>query len=653
MDSFTNVHEAIAHVDTALELILTDRNLHTLPKEIAQLVNLEVLNISINELRKLPSWLFDLKKLRVLDISCTSMDDIPDAIGDLLALEELILGGFDGFTHLPETLGKLTRLRKLDLTDANSLLSLPECLSSMPSIEELHLVRTSALVNVNDAINKLPKLRKLVIDDISLTSLATKPELWNGMQSLTLARTEITHLPDWIGSLQLLEELYIDNNNNLTAIPPEIGNLMSLKVLDIELYKPLTIPNSLGKLIQLERLVLTRFGFTAIPKWIFDLSSLKSLSLGLNPIEYVSYDLSSLQKLEKLYFGYNPRLASQREQIETWLPNCAIVLTPAAAKATASPLEQSIAMENPTSHNITNLTFKTSRNSSGPLTWPELGSIEMWAALDSMKKTEVSQALAKAMGPHVYALKPTSKQYLPRLKETNSGLVFIAIAGGSFSMGLNNSEKKELIKLTKKWSEESQMHVKDLQNFASPSHEVSVPAFLCLEMPITPSQGIETIPALQTTGDICLFDPFTAVCYAKRSGARLLSEAEWEYVARQGVSKSWLTINEHPITHNLPKYFKDTLAKGGLGGEGDMFGLRGLGWGTWVEDGWHDSYAGAPIDGSAWEPKELPEMIRSGAFLSWPWQMDGEALLLHVAHREHQVNRNFPILLARDLPVNR
>jgi leucine-rich repeat protein SHOC2 len=328
MDNFKDVNEAIANASTARELILTDRNLRTLPKQIARLVNLEVIDISINELRRLPSWLFSFKKLRVLNISCTSLDHIPDAIGNLTLLEELYLGGFDGFTQLPETLGKLTHLRILDLRDANSLITLPSCLSSMPAIEELYLVRTSNLVNVNDVITKLPKLRKLVMDDISLTSLEIKPESLDELQSLTISRTEITYLPDWIGSLQYLQELYIDSNSNLIAIPVAIGDFPSLRVLKIELKKLLAVPFDIGKLTHLERLSLTRFGFTELPNWIFDIASLKFLSLGLNPIENVTYDISRLRQLEKLYFGYNPKLVSQREQIEAWLPNCEVNLTP-------------------------------------------------------------------------------------------------------------------------------------------------------------------------------------------------------------------------------------------------------------------------------------------------------------------------------------
>ncbi len=35
----------------------------------------------------------------------------------------------------------------------------------------------------------------------------------------------------------------------------------------------------------------------------------------------------------------------------------------------------------------------------------------------------------------------------------------------------------------------------------------------------------------------------------------------------------------------------------------------------WVGDTWHDSYAGAPIDGSAWQDAGSGRVVRGGSFL--------------------------------------
>lgn len=93
---------------------------------------------------------------------------------------------------------------------------------------------------------------------------------------------------------------------------------------------------------------------------------------------------------------------------------------------------------------------------------------------------------------------------------------------------------------------------------------------------------------------------------------RLLSEAEWEYAARAGTRA--------PFSLPAPDGSDDIVGKGiancaGCGSQWDNtktapagsfeaneFGLydtAGNVW-EWVEDCWHDSYHGAPTDGSAW-----------------------------------------------------
>ena len=84
-----------------------------------------------------------------------------------------------------------------------------------------------------------------------------------------------------------------------------------------------------------------------------------------------------------------------------------------------------------------------------------------------------------------------------------------------------------------------------------------------------------------------------------RSGQqyRLLTEAEWEYVARAGTTTAYHfgeTIS--PSQAN----YKRTVEVGSY--PANAFGLHdvhGNVW-EWVEDCWHNNYNGAPSDGSAW-----------------------------------------------------
>ena len=85
---------------------------------------------------------------------------------------------------------------------------------------------------------------------------------------------------------------------------------------------------------------------------------------------------------------------------------------------------------------------------------------------------------------------------------------------------------------------------------------------------------------------------------------RLLSEAEWEYVARAGKRGPFHfdgTISPERANYAvLDSYRRKTVAVGSF--PGNAFGLHdvhGNVW-EWVEDCWHADYTDAPTDGSAW-----------------------------------------------------
>ncbi len=117
---------------------------------------------------------------------------------------------------------------------------------------------------------------------------------------------------------------------------------------------------------------------------------------------------------------------------------------------------------------------------------------------------------------------------------------------------------------------------------------------------------------------------------SRKSGKsyRLLTEAEWEYVARAGTTTAYWWGDE--ASHEYANYGKDEccdgLAKGAdkwahtapvgsFKANGfELHDLHGNVW-EWVQDCWNDSYKGAPTDGSAWLKGDCGRRVLRGG--SW------------------------------------
>lgn len=181
---------------------------------------------------------------------------------------------------------------------------------------------------------------------------------------------------------------------------------------------------------------------------------------------------------------------------------------------------------------------------------------------------------------------------------------------------------------------------KDLPN-AGPAREVSVKSFELGRAPVTVARYAECVAAGACaepgTDDYCNWgeagrgdhpvncvDWRQAAAYAAFRGARLPSEAEWEYAARgRGLER------EYPWGDELPDCSRAVMSAGahGCGAGGTLpvcsrpagntpqglCDMAGNVW-QWVQDNYADSYAGAPADGRAFEGEGFVKVLRGGAF---------------------------------------
>ena len=135
---------------------------------------------------------------------------------------------------------------------------------------------------------------------------------------------------------------------------------------------------------------------------------------------------------------------------------------------------------------------------------------------------------------------------------------------------------------------------------------------------------------------------------------RLLSEAEWEYVARAGASTaySWgngIGSNRANCEGCGSQWDDDRTAPAGSF-SANAFGvhdMHGNVW-EWVEDCWNESYAGAPSDGSAWRSGDSDwRVLRGGSWYNYPRNLrSADRNWLTTGHQ----NLNYGFRVARTLP---
>jgi formylglycine-generating enzyme required for sulfatase activity len=228
------------------------------------------------------------------------------------------------------------------------------------------------------------------------------------------------------------------------------------------------------------------------------------------------------------------------------------------------------------------------------------------------------------------------------------GLEMVLLPGGHFLMGSPESEEGR-------------------EDREGPQHEVSTQSFFIGKYPITQAQwktvaalpkvnvDLEPIPSCpaESQGDsrpvVCVsWDEAVEFCdrLSQKTGReyRLPSEAEWEYACRAGTTTPFyfgetittalanyqgMDVVMEVLNLHLPGSYgagptgifrKRTTDVGNFSPNAfGLYDLHGNVW-EWCLDHWHNSYKGAPSNGSAWltEDENAYRVVRGGGWFSPP-----------------------------------
>ncbi|MHC4955546.1 MAG: SUMF1/EgtB/PvdO family nonheme iron enzyme [Planctomycetota bacterium] len=191
-----------------------------------------------------------------------------------------------------------------------------------------------------------------------------------------------------------------------------------------------------------------------------------------------------------------------------------------------------------------------------------------------------------------------------------SGLVLALIPGDEYEMGDESAPPVHTVKVPSFWLARYPVTNADYEKFLKATNH-GEPGYWTDSNYNNPAQPVVGVSW------------HDAKAYCDWAGFLLPSEAQWEYACRAGTNtKYWSGDSEEDLDRagwyddNSDNELKPVGGKGP--NEFGLFDMHGNVW-EWCEDTWHDSYEGAPADGSAWVTPEVRDwrVLRGGAFFNF------------------------------------
>ena len=227
-----------------LELNLSHNAFTKLSQACRGLTSLTVLDVSHNKLEKLPQYETTLLTALVsLRISNNRLGSLPN-LGNLASLTELSMKG-NPLSVLPLALVENLHALKIFELDPQVFQGGAHLSGNEWNDQVLNIVRRSLLTNAIDlsgvGLELLPAQIAAAVHchtlDLSNNRLTVVPDevgIMTNLTELNLSRNRLSQLGAWIGGCTQLVALDLSGNKSLATLPPELGLLRQLEILDVD-----------------------------------------------------------------------------------------------------------------------------------------------------------------------------------------------------------------------------------------------------------------------------------------------------------------------------------------------------------------------------------------------------------------------------------
>ena len=320
----TEVPDALTKLTDVEVLDLSDNELTKLPDGLKNLNQLKTLLLSGNKLDELPGDVCQLKTLTTLDVAYNKIKTVPETISNLNHLTTLNLG-FNELVELSKEVFKLKKLTTLDIR-SNPIKTIPKEITNLNQLSTLWMANTmqrelpsficqlkklanldvscNEMTRLPDNFSKLSQLRTLNLSTNRIEVLPQPIFLLTSLTTLDISFNRLKKIPKNIERLHQLTTLCLEWND-LFELPEAIGKLEKLTTLDVSHNRLVSLPGAISHLTHLKTLLLSCNKLYLLPNGIFNLKSLSTLDAGYNEIQKLSDRIAHLTELTTLHLAGN------------------------------------------------------------------------------------------------------------------------------------------------------------------------------------------------------------------------------------------------------------------------------------------------------------------------------------------------------------